>query len=147
MANIRNLAEASAPFGPAGLRAGLEAYEAADVARVAVTAFARIAEAWKLGNVAAADLISVSPRTWARMKTGEWSGSLDRDQLLRISALTGLYKALHLYFSDTLADRWPGLANSGPLFANRSPLEVMRAGGLPAILQTRGYVDALRGGL
>ena len=30
---------------------------------------------------------------------------------------------------------------------NHSPIDYMKAGGLPAILETRDYVDALRGGL
>ena len=45
-----------------------------------------------------------------------------------------------------LANRWPKLTNSGAPFLNRTPVDYMKAGGLPAILETRGYVDALRGG-
>lgn len=125
---------------------GLDAYDKDKVASVAAKAYARIAAAWKLNNTIAAELISVSPRTWARMKTGNWNGSLSRDQLMRISAATGLYKALHLYFSDGLADAWVNLANKGPLFSNRTPVQVMIEGGLPAMMDTRTYVDALRGG-
>ena len=125
---------------------GLEAFDKGQVASVAAKAYARIAAAWKLNNAVSAELISVSPRTWARMKTGDWNGKLNRDQLMRISAITGLYKALHLYFSDGLADRWAQLANAGPLFGNRSPVEIMIEGGLPAMIDTRTYVDALRGG-
>lgn len=130
----------------ASAHAGLGAYDVDKVANVAAKAYARIAAAWKLTNLVAADLIDVSPRTWARMKTGDWAGTLKQDQLLRISAATGLYKALHLYFSDPLADRWVGLDNSGPAFGGRSPIEIMVEGGLPAMLETRNYVDALRGG-
>jgi hypothetical protein len=81
------------------------------------------------------------------MKGGEWSGTLTDDQRMRISGMVGLYKALHLYFSDALADRWPRLRNEGPLFRGKSPLEFMQQGGLPAILESRLYVDALRGGM
>jgi hypothetical protein len=81
------------------------------------------------------------------MKTGGWSGRLSRDQLLRASGVVGLYKALHLYFSDILADEWVRLPNAGPAFASRRPLDAMIDGGLPAILSTRDYVDALRGGV
>lgn len=114
---------------------------------VATKAFARIATAWALHGDAAAELAGVSTRTWARMKAAEWAGDLSQDQTQRLSALVGLYKGLHLYFSDELADRWVNLANSGPPFFGRSPLKAMREGGLPAILATRNYVDALRGGL
>ena len=115
--------------------------------RVAAKAAARVAEAWKLTNAEAALLFGVSTRTWSRIKTGEWTARPDQDQLLRVSGIVGLYKGLHLYFSDALADRWPGLANNGAPFMNRSPVDYMKAGGLPAILETRGYVDALRGGV
>ena len=125
----------------------LGAHDPDRVAAVAAKAYARIIEAWKLNNNETAELIAVSPRTWARMKTGAWSGRLSKDQLMRISAITGLYKGLHLYFSDTLADRWVTLRNTGPLFGGRSPLEAMIEGGLPAIIETRGYLDALRGGV
>lgn len=114
---------------------------------VAAKAAVRVAAAWKLGNADAAALFGVSARTWSRLKAGGWSARPDQDQLLRVSGLVGLYKGLHLYFSDALADRWPGLANSGAPFLNRTPIAYMKAGGLPAIIETRGYVDALRGGL
>jgi len=127
--------------------AGLAAYDDDRIAAVAAKAYVRIAAAWNLNGKAAAELVAVSPRTFARMKTGAWAGRLGRDQLLRVSALTGLYKALHLYFGDALADRWVGLRNSGPMFAERAPLEAMAEGGLPVIMETRDYVDALRGGL
>ena len=80
------------------------------------------------------------------MKAGGWTGRLGKDQLLRVSALVGIYKALHLYFDDELADRWPRLPNTGSLFGGRTPLDAMRAGGLPTILEVRDYLDALRGG-
>lgn len=117
------------------------------VAHVAAKAYARITEIWGLSNAQAADLIDVSARTWARMKTGTWSGTLKRDQLMRISALTGLYKALHLYFGEALADRWIALPNEGPLFRGRTPVVAMTEGGLPAQMDARNYVDALRGGM
>ena len=119
----------------------------AEVAAVAVKAFVRIADAWQLRNEDAGRLIDVSGRTWNRMKTGDWSGRLSQDQLLRASGVIGLYKALHLYFGEPLADDWVRLPNAGPSFASRRPLDAMIDGGLPAILSTRDYVDALRGGV
>lgn len=119
----------------------------AKVVAVATKAFARIATAWSLKNDQAAELAGVSARTWARIKASEWTGDLSQDQTLRLSAITGLYKGLHLYFSDNLADRWVQLANAGTPFVGKAPVEYMRDGGLPAILATRNYVDALRGGV
>lgn len=113
---------------------------------VAVKALPRLFAAWELTNAQAARLANVGERTWSRMRSGEWAGSLDEDQRLRASGLVGLYKALHVYFSDALADQWPKLPNRGSVFRGQSPLEFMLAGGLPAILRVRNYVDALRGG-
>ncbi|MBP7243436.1 antitoxin Xre-like helix-turn-helix domain-containing protein [Amaricoccus sp.] len=115
-------------------------------ARVALTALRRVAAAWRLTGDEAAGLAGVSTRTWARMKTPGWAGRLGQDQMLRASGLVGLYKALHLYFSDELADAWPKRPNAGRMFGGHAPVARMLAGGLPAILATRGYVDALRGG-
>ena len=128
-------------------QARLEQRDSGRIAGVAAKAYARVIAAWKLKNEDAAELIAVSPRTWSRMKSQNWSGDLSKDQLLRVSAITGLYKALHLYFADELADKWIALDNTGPIFAGRAPTERMIDGGLPAIMETRDYVDALRGGV
>lgn len=114
---------------------------------VGVKAFSRIAAAWGLDAVRTAKLADVAPRTWARMAAGEWKGELTHDQTLRLSALVGVYKGLHLYFSDELADRWPTLPNAGPLFLGDKPVDMMVQGGLPAIMNVRDYVDAVRGGM
>lgn len=118
-----------------------------DLDAVAIKAFRRLAEAWALTNEEAAALADVAPRTWTRIKQDDWTGRLGQDQRLRVSALVGLYKGLHLYFSDGLADRWVKRQNEGPLFRGASPLAFMREGGLPAIMQTRNYLDAVRGGV
>ena len=114
---------------------------------VATKAYVRLVGAWKLSNPIAGKLISVSSRTWARMKNGTWNGSLNQDQSMRLSAIIGLYKALHLYFGDNIADSWVTLPNKGPLFSGRKPVDVMIEGGLPMMMDTRNYVDALRGGM
>ena len=123
---------------------------ASDPARldqVAVKAVVRLAAAWHLKNAEAAELAGISSRTFERIKGGHWTGRLSRDQRQRASALVGLYKGLHLYFSDPLADQWPSLPNHGPLFGGRRPVDVMIEGGLPAMVEVRDHVDALRGGV
>jgi len=39
------------------------------------------------------------------MRAGEWVGILTEDQRCRASGVVGLYKGLHLYFSDDLGIR------------------------------------------
>lgn len=113
----------------------------------AVKAVLRLAEAWGASNAEGAALLGVSESTWDRMKAGTWEGTLSQDQMTRASALIGLFKGLHLLFANDLADRWPKLENRAPVFDRHSPIEAMIEGGIPRMLETRQYIDALRGGL
>jgi uncharacterized protein (DUF2384 family) len=113
----------------------------------ALKAFARLADAWSLSNAEAAALIGVSESTWDRMKRGRRAETLSQDQFTRVSALVGIFKGLHLLFANEMADRWPRLANKGPLFENTPPIETMIEGGIPQMLEVRRYIDAVRGGL
>lgn len=113
----------------------------------AVKAVLRLVDAWDASNSEGAALLGVSESTWDRMKAGKWAGALSQDQLTRASALIGLFKGLHLLFADSMADRWPQLTNRAPVFGHKSPIEAMIDGGIPVMLETRQYIDALRGGL
>lgn len=119
----------------------------ADRQAVALKAFGRIADAWSLTGPEAAALADMSESTWKRARKPGYAGDLSRDQMLRLSALVGLYKSLELYFNPPIAGRWVKLANRGPEFDGRRPLDAMVEGGLPKILRVRAYVDALRGGV
>ena len=114
---------------------------------VALKAFRRLAEHWSLSNQEAAALLGVSISTWERIKRGAWDSQFSQDQLTRVSALVGIFKGLHLLFADDMAERWPRLANNGPLFHRASPIDAMIAGGIPHMIEVRRYVDAVRGGL
>ncbi len=120
---------------------------APDVQSVALKAFSRIAEAWSLTAAEAAGLADMSESTWKRARKPEFAGDLTQDQMLRLSALVGLYKSLELYFNPPIAAQWAKLANQGPEFEGERPVDVMIRGGLPKIIRVRTYVDALRGGV
>ncbi len=114
----------------------------------AVEGVIRLAELWRLSSGEVCALLGdVSERTWFRMKKGEWTGTLSQDALTRISALVGIFKGLRLLFSLPLADEWVRLPNRNPIFGGRRPVDAMIEGGIPAMLEVRRYVDALRGGL
>jgi hypothetical protein len=113
----------------------------------AVKAVLRLMDAWDGNNAEGAALLGVSESTWDRMKGGKWDGTLSQDQLTRASALIGVFKGLHLLFADDMADRWPKLVNRGPIFDRRTPIQAMIEGGIPRMIETRQYIDALRGGL
>lgn len=131
--------------------AGLQTFAAeADrerLSKTALKAFRRLADRWELSNVEAAALLGVSSSTWDRIKADRWDGALSQDQLTRVSAMVGVFKGLHLLFADGMAERWPRLPNRGPVFDRLSPIAAMIEGGIPRMLETRQYVDALRGGL
>ena len=120
---------------------------APDRQAIALKAYARIADIWSLTLSEAAALADMSVSTWKRAKKPGYSGDLTRDQMLRLSALIGLYKSLELYFNAPLAQDWVKLPNQGPEFDGARPVEAMITGGLPKILRVRSYVDALRGGM
>jgi len=124
-----------------------EERDRARLSPVAIKAMKGIAMHWHLRGHEIAALLGVSPSTWDRMAAGKWGQSLSQDQLTRVSAIVGVFKGLHLLFANDMADRWARLRNKGPLFDNRTPIDAMIEGGIPAMLDVRRHVDALRGGL
>ena len=123
-----------------------ETRDSARITAVALKAYARIVEAWALSLKEAAALADMSESTWKRARKPDFAGELTKDQLLRLSAVVGIYKSLELYFSDPLARTWIPRPNTGPLFGGARPLDSAIEGGLPQILAIRTYLDALRGG-
>ena len=118
-----------------------------DRIEVIVKAVVRIAKAWKLSNAEAAALFDVPSATWSRMKAGTYKGLLDQDKVTRASLLIGLFKGLRLLFNGPLMNGWPKTANTGPGFNGKSPVQIMHEGGIPAMVQVRQHIDALRGGV
>jgi len=106
-----------------------------------------IADAWNLTRDQTAALLAVSPSGWDRILAGKGvSQPFSQDQMFRASALVGIFKGLNLLFADDMADRWPTLKNSGPLFGGNTPVDAMIEGGIPLMIEVRRYVDAIRGG-
>ena len=109
----------------------------------ALKAFVRLVDIWQLTAPEARAIAGISAqRTWLRIKNGDWLGTLNQDQLTRLSAIFGIYKGLHILYSDTLADEWIQRANSGKLFRGQRPIDMMIRGGIPAMIDTRRHIDA-----
>ncbi|WP_231567962.1 antitoxin Xre-like helix-turn-helix domain-containing protein [Sphingobium herbicidovorans] len=138
---------ATAPLTPIDVQTFSKSADRERLSGVALKAFRAIVEHWSLSNGEAAALLGVSDSTWDRIKRGSWEQPLSQDQLTRASAAIGVYKGLHLLFADPMADQWPKLPNRGPIFQRKSPVDAMIDGGIPLMLETRRYVDAVRGGL
>lgn len=110
-------------------------------------AYRNLATNWKLSAVDAAALIDVPLSTWRLIETDEWSGILSQDQLTRVSALVGIYLALDGLFAQEYSDRWLVLSNKNPIYGGRSPVEAMIEDGIPCMLETRRYIEAVQLGL
>lgn len=121
-------------------------HDTAEVATVALKAFGNVVTEWALPVNEAAALADMSESTWKRARKPGHAAGLTKDQLLRLSAIIGIYKALKLYFSDSIAARWMTLPNQGPLFNGARPVDTLIEEGLPQFLRVRTYLDALRGG-
>ncbi len=80
----------------------------------------------------------------------EWKKKADRvlevDRITRVSYLIGIYKALQILYGNKLADEWVHLPNANAIFAGKTPLAYMMAGGLLAMQTVRRLLDARRGG-
>jgi uncharacterized protein (DUF2384 family) len=120
-------------------------YTDAEKARAGLTTFFSIAKEWGLSNDQQRVLLGSPGRTtffdWKR----HHSGNLSRDTLDRLSYLLGIYKALHILFSDDAAAQWLRHPNADPLFEENSPLQYMLSGQLVALADVRRYLDWARG--
>lgn len=114
----------------------------------AVKAMARLAERWGLTVTQVGQLLGgVSASSWHSWQQHTPRSALSTDQLTRVSLLLGTYTALHVLHPGALADEWVKRPNSNPIFGGSTPLDVMLAGGIPAMLQVRALLDGRRGGL
>jgi hypothetical protein len=113
----------------------------------AIRAFLNICDKWALTETQARALLGgIASSTFHIWKTDPEAQKLNQDTLVRISLVIGIYKALHIYFSQAWADRWIRLANRDPMFAGRAPIDFMIRHGQPGMLELRRMLDAWRGG-
>lgn len=119
---------------------------AAEKQQVYLKAISRAFAFWEMTNQESADLFDVPIATWNRMKAGKFRGRLDRDKITRASLIVGLFKGLGTIFNGPIQNGWPKHANTNPLFGGKTPLAFMIDGGIPAMMETRNYVDAVAQG-
>ena len=113
----------------------------------ATRAFLRIMEKWGVKDPDARQLLGgISSGSYYAWKKTPKSRSLDQDTLTRVSLLIGIFKALNILYSKSLADAWITLPNSNPIFRGASPLAYMMQRGLPGMISVRQLLDSRRGG-
>ena len=112
--------------------------------------FARIVEKWKLPSADAMALLGVDSRSTyyellKRARGSKEVKGLSRDQLDRLSYLLGIYEAIRVLFphSEETRDSWVASGNTAPMFAGRSPLEVMRSS-MIGLYQTFAHLTSAR---
>ena len=110
---------------------------------VALKAYRNIAHNWALSARQAAALADMSPGKWRGAQRPNYRGRVNVDQMLRLSALIGIYRSLELYFDTPIARSWILLSNQEPLFAGDKPVERMIDRSLPYMLSVRHYLEAL----
>ncbi|HTX77836.1 MAG TPA: antitoxin Xre-like helix-turn-helix domain-containing protein [Terracidiphilus sp.] len=111
----------------------------------AIKGFFRLAARWQVKDEDARQLLGgISSGSFYALKKN--SRALDQDTLTRISLLVGIFKDLHILYSQRLADRWIQLPNSNPMFHGGTPLAYMLRLGLPGMMHLRQLLDARRGG-
>jgi hypothetical protein len=116
------------------------------LSRSALKALFNILGRWKVQEEVARDLLGgISHGTFYAIKRNP-AKVLSPDELLRVSYLVGIFKALNILYSEKLADAWIQLPNSNRIFAGATPLAYIRKGGLPALETVRRLLDARRGG-
>jgi len=113
----------------------------------AIRTFFNISNVWQLSNEEQRGLLGWPPEsTFYKYKSGE-TGTLSFDTLMRISIVLGIYKDLHILYSEPdLADRWIKLPNSNQLFGGQTALSLMISNGMDGLYQVRRLLDGRRGG-
>lgn len=106
----------------------------------ALKMFLNIVELWQIGSHDAQLLLG--SRDEQILHLDPENAHLDRDILMRISYLIGIFKALNLVHGQKLADQWISLPNRNAIFGGQSPLQFMISGGLPAMQRVRRLLDA-----
>jgi uncharacterized protein (DUF2384 family) len=115
----------------------------------ALKAFFSIVKHWQVRDEDARELLGggISNGKYYQLKQkAAVSRPMEQDQLLRISYLIGIFKALNILYSQRLADQWMQLPNQNPIFEGRTPLDYILRGGSPAMETVRRLLDARRGG-
>lgn len=111
---------------------------------VELEAFFKIADHWNLSTEDQILLLG-SPGRSTFFKWKKEAASLPADTKERLSHLLGIWKSLHILFTDdVLANEWVHRKNL--YFDGASALDIMLEGNVSSIYKVRQYLDAQRGG-
>ncbi len=124
---------------------GLDAETRERLSPPAIRAFVQLAALWKLSETEQLALLgeSVGRSTLYEWRRGTVRAALNQDQIMRTSFLLGIYEGLQRIWRRTpqIADAWVRRPLASKPFQGREPLAYMIAGGIPAMADTRAYLD------
>ncbi|MBB1432182.1 antitoxin Xre/MbcA/ParS toxin-binding domain-containing protein [Pseudoalteromonas sp. SG43-4] len=111
-----------------------------EAARVALKVFLNIMDAWGV-NLYQRQALLGSPKQYEYELWQQGNvESINRDVVVRISFIIGIYKGLGLIFNDrSRADEWVNKPNKE--FNDQSALEFMLGGDIERLKQVREFVD------
>ena len=120
--------------------------DATEKSRVALRAFFKIAELWRLDQKEQLALLGLTdPLQLAQWAEGKGPNLL-RDTLERISYVLGIFKAINVLLPvPEHANAWVRKPNNAPIFGGKSALDRMTAGNVSDIYVVRQYLDAEAG--
>ena len=100
-------------------------------------------KAWNVSDEDARQLLGgVSAESYDAMKSKDSARTLSEDQLMRVSYLVGIYKALRILHSDKIATAWMTRPNDNNIFGGMTPLAYCVREGIPGLATVRKLLDA-----
>ena len=133
-------------MGTLAASTGLDAETRQRLSSAAIRAFVQLAALWKLTDAEQLALLgeSVGRTTLYEWRKGTVRAALNQDQIMRASYLLGIYEGLQRIWRQTpdIADAWVRRRIEDGPFRGHEPLRYMISGGIPAIAETRAYIDA-----
>ncbi len=131
----------------AGRKIKAEAAKKVSSSAAGLKAFFKIAALWKLSVEDQMVLLGLSSEsTFHKWKKQPDGANLSKDTLDRISYVLGIYKDLQtLLPNNESADNWVKRSNKATMFAERSPLSVMKRGHIIDLHNVRQHLALARG--
>ncbi|WP_341987680.1 MbcA/ParS/Xre antitoxin family protein [Azorhizobium sp. AG788] len=122
------------------------------VSRPGLRTFVALANLWDLTEEQRLRMLGSPSRStyynWVKAVQQHREITLDFDILVRISAVLDIWSALRiLHETEAEGIAWLRGPHRELVFGGRAPLEVMASGTQDALLTTRRFLDAARGGL
>lgn len=118
-----------------------------ELSPVAFKASRRIGEIWGLAPAEVAALLALTPAQYEEAVKSPQDVLLAPEQFDRAGLLIAIFRALGDLLEQSAADRWPRQPNRASLFAGRSAVELMQAGGVESMKDVLRYLQAVGQGL